>query len=159
MDSKLHPARGQIVIVRNDPGAMVSVSGTDDGEDEVVYVMTRASGGGTVIGGSYQKHNWDSNPDPNLAVRIMKRAVELCPALVPEGKGIEGLDIIRHGVGLRPLREGGPRVEREVVDGVPVVHNYGHGGFGYQASFGCASAAVKLAKEALEDQRMRKAKL
>jgi D-amino-acid oxidase len=44
MDSKMHPARGQIVVVRNDPGPMASVSGTDDGETECLYIMTRAAG-------------------------------------------------------------------------------------------------------------------
>ncbi|PYI14393.1 D-amino-acid oxidase [Aspergillus japonicus CBS 114.51] len=151
-DAKLYPARGQIVVVRNDPGQMVSISGSDDGDDEVVYMMTRAAGGGTVIGGSYQKHQWDPLPDPNLAVRIMKRAVALCPALVRDGQGIEGLDVIRHGVGLRPLREGGPRVEAERIDGVAVVHNYGHGGFGYQASFGCAEDAVGLVQRVLSSR-------
>lgn len=43
-DDKLYPARGQIVVVRNDPGSMLSVSGTDDGEGETVYMMTRAAG-------------------------------------------------------------------------------------------------------------------
>lgn len=156
-DEKLYPARGQIVVVRNDPGAMFSISGCDDGEDELVYMMTRAAGGGTIIGGSYQKNQWDPLPDPNLAVRIMKRAVDLCPQLVKEGQGIEGLDIIRHGVGLRPLREGGTRIEAEKIDGVSVVHNYGHGGFGYQASYGCATEAVRLVDDVL--QRKRKAKL
>ncbi|KAI9928342.1 hypothetical protein ASPWEDRAFT_26579 [Aspergillus wentii DTO 134E9] len=156
-DDKLFPARGQVVVVRNDPGAMVTISGSDDGEDEIVYMMTRAAGGGTVIGGSYQKHNWESSPDPNLAVRIMKRAIALRPELVSKGQGIEGLDVIRHSVGLRPLREGGPRIEKDKVDGVAIVHNYGHGGFGYQASFGCAQTAVKLVNETL--QQKDKAKL
>ena len=79
----------------------------------------------------------------------MKRAIALRPELVPKGQGIEGLDIIRHGVGLRPLREGGPRIETDKVDGVSIVHNYGHGGFGYQASFGCAEETVKLANDVL----------
>ncbi|RAL14056.1 FAD-dependent oxidoreductase [Aspergillus homomorphus CBS 101889] len=149
-DAKLYPARGQIVVVRNDPGKMVSISGSDDGDDEVVYVMTRAAGGGTILGGTYQKHQWDPLPDPNLAVRIMKRAVVLCPELVSEGQGVEGLDVIRHGVGLRPLREGGPRVEADHVESLAVVHNYGHGGFGYQASFGCADDAVRLVYGVLE---------
>lgn len=149
-DSKMHPARGQIVVVRNDPGPMASVSGTDDGEDEALYIMTRAAGGGTILGGSYQKHNWDALPDPNLANRIMKRAIAIAPSLVKPGQGIEGLDIIRHGVGLRPLREGGTRIEKDEINGVKVVHNYGHGGFGYQASFGCSVEAVALAKEALQ---------
>lgn len=43
-DSQLYPARGQTVIVRNDPGIMFAASGTDDGEDELVYMMTRAAG-------------------------------------------------------------------------------------------------------------------
>ncbi|RMJ25135.1 D-amino acid oxidase [Aspergillus sp. HF37] len=156
-DDKLFPARGQVVVVRNNPGIIASTSGTDDGEDEVFYMMTRAAGGGTILGGSYQKNQWDSLPDPNLAVRIMKRAIAVCPELVSEGQGIEGLDIIRHGVGLRPVREGGPRIETDKVDGVSVVHNYGHGGFGYQASFGCAEATVKLVSDAL--QRKDRAKL
>lgn len=82
----------------------------------------------------------------------MKRAIASAPQLVQKGQGIEGLDIIRHGVGLRPLREGGPRVEKDTVDGVNIVHNYGHGGFGYQASFGCAEAAVSLVKEVLRQK-------
>ena len=59
-------------------------------------------------------------------------------------KGIEHLDIIRHGVGLRPEREGGPRIEKEKIDGTWVVHNYGHGGSGYESSYGCSQVAVKL---------------
>jgi D-amino-acid oxidase len=78
----------------------------------------------------------------------MQRAIKLCPQLT-DGKGIEHLDIIRHGVGLRPVREGGTRVERERIGGVQVVHNYGAGGAGYQSSYGCAQAAVDLVNEAL----------
>lgn len=129
-DKKVYPARGQIVLVRNVAPAMFTTSGTDDGDDEAMYIMTRAAGGGTILGGSYQIHNWESQPDMNLANRIMKRAIEWCPELVKSGQGIEGLDVIRHGVGLRPLRVGGPRVEKDVIDGLKVVHNYGAGGFG-----------------------------
>ena len=134
------------MLVRNTAPAMYTVSGTDEGDDEVMYIMTRAAGGGTILGGSYQKGNWESQPDPNLALRIMKRCVEYCPELVggkagvDPGRGIEGLDVIRHGVGLRPLRIGGPRVEREVLEvegeeGLRVVHNYGAGGFGCEYSY------------------------
>lgn len=148
-DQALYPARGQIVIVRNDPGIMATTSGTDDGPDEATYVMHRAAGGGCVLGGCLQKGSWESQPDPSLALRIMKRCVDLCPALVPSGKGVEALDIIRHGVGLRPMREGGIRLEREVVkcaDGLDltVVHNYGHGAYGYQTSFGAAQVVFRL---------------
>lgn len=43
-DSSVIPARGQIVLVRNDPGIMCGTSGTDDGSDEVTYIMHRAAG-------------------------------------------------------------------------------------------------------------------
>lgn len=160
-DTKMYPARGQVVVVRNEaPGTMYGVSGTDDGSDEACYIMTRAAGGGTILGGSYQKHNWESQPEPSLAVRIMKRCVEICPELVGKDangkqRGIEGLDIIRHGVGLRPLREGGTRIERDSINGVSVVHNYGHGGFGFQASWGSCAEAAKLAEQALGEKKER----
>ena len=38
------PARGQTVLVRNEPEVMCANSGTDDGDDEVCYVMQRAAG-------------------------------------------------------------------------------------------------------------------
>jgi D-amino-acid oxidase len=148
MDKEVIPARGQIVVVRNDPGIMLTVSGTDDGDDEVCYIMKRAVGGGTVIGGTYQKGNWESQPDPNQALRIMKRAVEVCPALTG-GKGIEALSVIRHSVGLRPLRESGVRIEKEKIGATWVVHNYGHGGWGYQGSYGCSQGVVELVNEVL----------
>ncbi|KAI4177592.1 MAG: hypothetical protein LQ348_005794 [Seirophora lacunosa] len=119
-----------------------------DFESIVVATLTGDSGGGTLLGGSYQRGNWDSQLDPNLAVRIMKRAVELCPALTG-GKGIEHLDIVRQGVGLRPHRHGGTRIEKERINGVWTVHNYGHGGFGYQSSYGCSRKAVEIIREAL----------
>lgn len=130
MDKTVVPARGQIVIVRNVAPSMYSISGTDDGPDEACYIMTRAAGGGTILGGCYQKGNWESQPDPSLAIRIMKRCVDMCPELTG-GKGIEHLDIIRHGVGLRPVREGGTRIEKEKINGIRTVHNYGSGGAGY----------------------------
>jgi len=108
-----------------------------------VYIMHRAAGGGTILGGCYQKGQWESQPDPSMAIRIMKRAVEVCPAL-GDGKGIEGLSVVRHSVGLRPVRDDGPRVEKEVIDGVKVVHAYGHGGGGYQSSWGTAEEVVRL---------------
>ena len=87
----------------------------------------------------------------------MKRCIAICPQLVgkdADGKqrGIEALDIVRHGVGLRPLREGGTRIEGERIDGVRVVHNYGHGGFGFQASFGACREAVGLVGEAVGEK-------
>ncbi|KEF55338.1 D-amino-acid oxidase [Exophiala aquamarina CBS 119918] len=120
-DKTVVPARGQIVVARNVAPAMFPVSGTDDSSEEACYIMTRAAGGGTILGGCYQKGSWESQPDPSLAIRIMKRC---------GGKGVDHLDIIRHGVGLRPVRKGGTRIELEKIDGILTVHNYGAGGAG-----------------------------
>lgn len=112
-----------------------------------MYVFT---GGGTLIGGCYQYNNYDSQIDLNLANRIMSNAISLCPTLTRGKQGIEHLSIIRHGVGLRPFRKNGTRIVTEKILGLPVVHNYGHGGFGYQSSYGCANVARRLVDEVLD---------
>ena len=114
-------------------------------------MLLTLTGGGCILGGCAQKDNWDGQPDPNLAQRIMKRCVDLCPKLTG-GRGVEHLSVVRHGVGLRPYRQGGPRVERERINGKWVVHNYGHGSYGYQTSYGTAQAAVKLIEEAVREK-------
>lgn len=143
-DQNMVPARGQIVLVRNELHPMMTTSGTEEGVDEILYTMQRPAGGGTILGGTYDIGNWESVPDPNIALRIMRRVVELCPEIAG-GKGIDGLSVVRHGVGLRPYRKIGVRVEREKMeDGTWIVHNYGHAGWGYQGSYGCAEGVVEL---------------
>lgn len=83
----------------------------------------------------------------------MKRCIDLCPSLT-NGKGLEHLSIIRHGVGLRPVRLGGTRIEKEKIDDVWIVHNYGHGGYGYQSSYGCSKVVVKLVNQVLTPRAM-----
>ncbi|GAB7343099.1 hypothetical protein MBLNU457_1178t1 [Dothideomycetes sp. NU457] len=156
-DKKLYPGRGQVVLVRNEPRGMVTVSGTNDGPDEAAYVMNRAAGGGCVLGGCMQPGVWESQTDPNLSIRIMKRCVELCPELVPKGSGIEALSVIGEWTGLRPMRESGIRVEKETIKGedsqpLTAVHSYGHGGYGFQTSYGCAEKVITLVREALKEK-------
>ncbi|CAH0020895.1 unnamed protein product [Clonostachys rhizophaga] len=144
-DTKMAPARGQVVIVRNE-APMTGLSGTDDDPNDACYVMTRAAGGGTILGGTYHIGNWESQPDPNVAQRIMSRVVKQLPEIAG-GKGVAGLDVIRHAVGLRPYRYGGVRIEKEKLDDQTwIIHNYGHAGWGYQGSWGCAEDVVDLAK-------------
>ncbi|KAI1369591.1 FAD dependent oxidoreductase [Xylaria arbuscula] len=153
IDQNVSPIRGQVVVVRNEAPYMLTKSGTDDPEDEVCYVMTRAAGGGTVLGGTYSKGQWESQPDPNQAMRIMRRVVEMMPEITG-GKGVGGFDIIRHAVGLRPYRSGGVRIEKEKIGDTWVVHNYGHSGWGYQGSYGCAQDVVTLVGEVLNRPRL-----
>lgn len=66
--------------------------------------------------------------------------------------------VLEEGCGLRPARAGSVRIELEWFEDlkgkrtVPVVHNYGHGGFGYQSSWGSAVAALELLERAFERQ-------
>lgn len=39
-DKLMYPIRGQIVVVRNDAGKMYGISGTDDGSEEIMYIMS-----------------------------------------------------------------------------------------------------------------------
>lgn len=80
------------------------------------------------------------------------------PGLVPPHLRVEGhkpgpedLDsiIVREVVGFRPARRSGPRLERgnsitANESAIPVLHNYGHSGAGWQSSWGCAEIIVKL---------------
>ncbi|KJR84353.1 D-amino-acid oxidase [Sporothrix schenckii 1099-18] len=160
MDKAVQPARGQVVVVRDELSPMLSAGKADDRygappHSETVYNMMRAAGGGTVIGGTYQVGNWESQPDPNTALRLLARMAATHPTLVAAGKTAADLDVIRHGVGLRPYREGGVRLESEQIDLVEglgtgkvwVVHNYGHAGWGYQGSYGCSQRVVELVAE------------
>jgi glycine/D-amino acid oxidase-like deaminating enzyme len=56
--------------------------------------------------------------------------------------------IVRCVAGIRPFRRSGPRIEREASGGKVVVHNYGHGGAGYTLSWGSASEAADLVRDA-----------
>ncbi|KAL9103149.1 MAG: hypothetical protein Q9163_001793 [Psora crenata] len=44
LDQNMIPARGQTVLVGNEPNVMCDVSGTDEGDEEVCYIMQRAAG-------------------------------------------------------------------------------------------------------------------
>ncbi|KAJ5204989.1 uncharacterized protein N7498_005868 [Penicillium cinerascens] len=150
-DSTLFPVRGQAVLVENDPGYMMAVTSGRDGK-RLGYCMTRAAGGGTILGGCFQTDNVESTADFNLASQFMKTVVDLCPSIVKPGQGIEGLKIIRHGVGLRPMRRDGPRIELDDQNKT-IIHCYGHGSYGYQTSWASAERVVKLVRETEQAQQ------
>jgi D-amino-acid oxidase len=158
-DKNMYPTRGQLILVTNECPRMYarSLSKFEQGKSWT-YIIPRAFGGGTILGGCRQNGNWSGEVDYELAAEIAKKCVKLCPELTG-GKGVEGLDISRHIVGLRPSREGGARLEVERCDYGLVVHNYGidlvmllivgAGGTGYQSSWGMAVKAVELLENAL----------
>lgn len=147
-DRSMVPARGQIALIRNDPGVMMAVSPGKNAEG-FGYFMTRAAGGGTVMGGCYEVGSFEGGVDMELARRFMNTCIRFCPSLVKTGEGVEGLQVVRHGVGLRPVRNEGVRIERTTLGAgnVPLIHCYGHGGWGYQTSWATAELVVQLVKD------------
>ena len=63
-----------------------------------------------LLGGTFQINNWDTSIDFPTARGILARAQALVPELADPP-----LRIHAHNVGLRPGREGGPRVEVQFV--------------------------------------------
>ncbi|TGO16970.1 hypothetical protein BTUL_0022g00720 [Botrytis tulipae] len=110
----------------------------------------------------FPANTWNANPDHELSSRIIQRLKDIGWAedLQNEKGEVEVLDTY---VGFRPGRKGGARVEVEgrnsgrivegdgkgrakKVEGVHVIHNYGHGSGGYQCSIGCAEEVVELVR-------------
>ena len=121
-----------------------------DGEATHIFPRGPNGRGGVILGGCRQKDNWDGEADLEFAEVIKKR----CCALVPQLGKPEELRVIKHGVGFRRKdllfagvviesqadlclagREGGARIESEHMNGRFVIHNYGAGGTGFQASW------------------------
>ncbi|EQB47575.1 FAD dependent oxidoreductase [Colletotrichum gloeosporioides Cg-14] len=147
-DKSMYPTRGQTVLVEQpiQPLQRMYFRSPRRVDNDTTYVFQRPLAGGIVLGGCREDGNWDKNVDPELAKKIMER----CCALAPELGRPEDLKVIKHGVGLRPNRKGGPRIEAEKGGDGLVIHNYGASGAGYQASWGMAAHAVKIAQEQLE---------
>jgi len=148
-DKDVFAVRGQTVLIR---APWVKFGRTFNGKDAVTYIIPRRSGD-VVIGGTRDVDDWYPKPRPETTILILKRAIALVPELAPPGTENPTYEdliplVIEDGCGLRPDRKGGVRLERETVSGIPVVHNYGHGGSGFQSSWGAASVALKLLNEA-----------
>ena len=103
------------------------------------------------------KHPAEAQPPPNSIERTGTQV---------SGADIAKLSVIRHGVGLRPCREGGVRLAKEKLEAdggksekkhgkgdVWVVHDYGHAGYGYQSSYGCSMEVVRLVGECVDEMK------
>ncbi|THU83082.1 nucleotide-binding domain-containing protein [Dendrothele bispora CBS 962.96] len=176
-DKDMYPIRGQTVIinapwVNEMPEMYYSVANDELGDETgITYIIPRADGS-VIVGGTFHEDDWYPHPRPQIAKRILERAVKFYPQLaspqVREAKEKEGQEIgledvqglvIENGVGLRPARKGGIRLEVEKMEwdpkdgkGVrktPVVFNYGHSSGGFQCSWGSANVALELLESAL----------
>lgn len=133
-DADVYPTRGQLVVVEN-PGIDTFFQDNAEGED-LTYILPHP--GHVVLGGSAIAGSENDAPDLATATAIIERCAAVQPLL-------RTARVLRHLVGLRPTRSA-VRVERESVNGVPLIHNYGHGGSGLTLSWGCADEVLRLSE-------------
>lgn len=135
-DESLYPIRGQIVRL---PPALTERFLFDESDEHApLYIIPRRDR--TVIGGTAQRHDWDTTVRPDDSEAILARAAALLPA-------IEAAPVLEEMVGLRPGRPT-VRLEAEPRGETLVIHNYGHGGAGFTLSWGCAEEVVALSQPA-----------
>ncbi|KAF8670703.1 FAD dependent oxidoreductase [Rhizoctonia solani] len=163
-DSNVYPVRGQVSIIRA-PWIKFGIS--ERTNDSISYIIPRQSGD-VIIGGTYGVNDWYPHPRQSTIDDIITRCLALSSLIAPAEARIHGRTpsvsdvrsiMIESGVGLRPARKGGVRLETGSVQyvfgspaficKVPVVYNYGHGGSGYQSSWGTAEKAVELVQNLL----------
>ncbi|KAH6845305.1 hypothetical protein B0I37DRAFT_398649 [Chaetomium sp. MPI-CAGE-AT-0009] len=137
-DPDMTITRGQTCLVAED----CAVTVTRQNEDGTwTFCVPRGFEGGTIIGGTKELNNWDAKPSAEVRAELLRKFVETYPKILG---GKKELTVVRDIVGRRPTRNGGPRIEGEVVPGAGfVMHAYGLGGRGYELSWGVAEAVVE----------------
>ena len=161
-DETVFPTRGQTVLIRAPwlKRGLTAVPAPDG--TAVAYIIPRQSGA-VILGGTLDANDWEAKPREETARAIMKRCLALTTDLLPphkrENGTIDDLEVIEYGAGLRPTRQGGVRLDTTYLElsggrRVPIVSNYGHGGAGYQSSWGSAERAVMLLSDAVPLARL-----
>ncbi|KAK9832388.1 hypothetical protein WJX74_008635 [Apatococcus lobatus] len=136
-DDSCYPIRGQVLR------AKASWIKHHYVVDERFYVIPNNDV--VVIGGTQQVGDWDLRARESDTQQILEGCRKFLPSLT-------SASIQEPWVGLRPGRKS-VRLESELVKiagkdrGLPVVHNYGHGGSGVTLCWGCAIHAVELLKK------------
>ncbi|KAG9511513.1 hypothetical protein KCV07_g10123, partial [Aureobasidium melanogenum] len=157
--SSCYPIRGGLLGVINDginfpkvEAALTISADAAHSKQQIVFLVPR-NDNILLIGGITEPREGNLDLIPNTS--IIKRMRKRCEAFLP---GLENARLDPHyplAQGLRPFRGQNVRVERELrkVRGKPsrIVHSYGHGGSGWNLSFGCASDVLALIEEALAD--------
>ena len=139
-DSQVYSVRGQVLSVQA-PWLKHFIR---DGDGKT-YIYPGIHS--VTIGGTRQEDDWRMEVDKEDTESILQRCCRLEPSL-------SKAKILHEWVGLRPSRNN-PRVEREEVQmhgrKVPVVHNYGHGGWGVTLAWGTALDALGLVRQCLHE--------
>mgnify|MGYP001311232576 CR=1 FL=1 len=132
-DSEVYPVRGQIIRIK----PLINKMHLDQQVPTLAYIVPRSND--MILGGVAQEGNWNLEPTEEDRNFILKK----CSKIIP---GLENAEIIEDIVGLRPGRTE-VRLEKEIIAGKIIIHNYGHGGSGVTLSWGCAEEVVEIVNE------------
>lgn len=139
-DTQIHPIRGQVLKVEA-PWLKHFIR---DGDGKT-YIFPGIHS--VTIGGTRQVGDCRLEADQEDTQSILQRCIKLVPSL-------SKAKVLDTCVGLRPTRTS-PRVEKDVLQlqgrTVPLVHNYGHGGWGVGLAWGTAVEATQLVRQCLNE--------
>lgn len=140
-DAKMTIIRGQTVLVRQQYHQTITRQNRDG---TWAFLIPRPRNGGTIVGGTKEIGDHESQPRPQSRQTLLQNAVDSFPDFVDK---VEDFDVVQDNVGRRPWREGGVRTEVEFIDRERrIIHGYGAGGRGYEVSWGVAERILGLVK-------------
>jgi len=134
-DQELKPVRGQVILCQ----AMPELTQVSYDHTAAAYVVPRKDS--LILGGTFQENREDLEPNRIDRNSILVRCLAMEPAL-------RSVQILRDGVGLRPVR---PTVRTEITDSPwgPRLHLNGFGGGGVSMSWGVTAEWVPKFLEAI----------
>ena len=97
-----------------------------------------------IVGGTNYAEDESCDEDAVVFDKLLKRCKEALPSLCDAS-------IIEKWVGVRPLRKGGTRLEKEELPAGSgtLIHCYGHGHHGVSLSWGCAEEIGDIVEETI----------
>jgi len=143
-DTNCYPVRGVLVRCQKSTSLPTQAFLHVDNPLGLTYFVSRPDL--CLLGSTAQAGNSDTQTSKEEIEKIISR----CEAATPDlSKNIDVRQtVVETWVGLRPGRTA-VRVEADSSFGVPVVHNYGHGGSGWTISWGCALEAAGIVRSSL----------
>jgi D-amino-acid oxidase len=108
-DGNVFSTRGQTLLIKAVHQDTISRLASYANNTDAAYIIPRDDGS-VLLGGTYEVCNANCIPNPEVARGILERCRLISPALAQMGNQVQ---VLRHGVGLRPSRRGGIRIEAE----------------------------------------------
>ncbi|KAK7214128.1 hypothetical protein V2G26_021306 [Clonostachys chloroleuca] len=139
-DQQMQEVRGQTVLVESNFNKIWIRRGKD-----YTYALGRPDGT-AILGGLKQYNNTVTKVDDDLRADIFRRIHENLPKDFPSAASAD-YNVIRDIVGIRPQRQGGARIEEEIMNGQRVVHAYGAEGGGYVFGWGLAREVCNIVND------------